>query len=157
MRQRVDAMLRAVRMMRPAVEKFYQSLNDEQKARLNALGDDDTPDQQQVGRDLTQVCGERASGIASFPMERIERAVRPDEVQRSALKELKDAASYAVDLLKSNCPTYRALTPIVRLEAMEQRLDAMLRAVETVHPALEKFYGSLGDEQKERFNRLNPA
>ena len=157
MRQRVAAMLQAVRMVRPAVEKFYQSLNDEQKARLNALGDDDTPDQQQVGRDLTQVCGERASGIASFPMERIERAVRPDEVQRNALKELKDAASYAVDLLKSNCPTYRALTPIVRLEAMEQRLDAMLRAVQTVQPALEKFYGSLGDEQKERFNRLNPA
>ena len=157
MRQRLAAMLQAVRMVRPAVEKFYQSLNDEQKARLNALGDDDTPDQQQVGRDLTQVCGERASGIASFPMERIERAVRPDEVQRSALKELKDAASYAVDLLKSNCPTYRALTPIVRLEAMEQRLDAMLRAVQTVQPALEKFYGSLGDEQKERFNRLNPA
>jgi len=40
---------------------------------------------------------------------------------------------------------------------MEQRLDAMLRAVQTVQPALEKFYGSLGDEQKERFNRLGPT
>jgi histone H3/H4 len=157
MRQRLDAMVQAVRMVRPAVEKFYQSLNDEQKARLNALGADDTLDQQQVRRDLTQVCGERASGIASLPMERIERAVRPDEVQRSALKELQDAASDAVNLLKSDCPTDRALTPVVRLEAMEQRLDAMLRAVQTVQPALEKFYGSLGDEQKERFNRLNPA
>jgi hypothetical protein len=39
---------------------------------------------------------------------------------------------------------------------MEQRLDAMLRAVETVQPALTKFYGALDDEQKERFNRLNP-
>ena len=28
---------------------------------------------------------------------------------------------------------------------------------DTVQPALEKFYGSLGDEQKERFNRLSPA
>ena len=154
MRQRLDAMLQAVHTVRPVVEKFYQSLNDEQKARFNALSPDN-PDQQQAQRDLTQVCSERASGIASLPLERIERAVRPDGAQRSALKELQDATSEAVNLLTSDCPTYRALTPVGRLEAMEQRLDAMLRAVQTVQPALEKFYGSLGDEQKERFNRLS--
>jgi hypothetical protein len=31
----------------------------------------------------------------------------------------------------------------------------MLRAVETVQPALAKFYGALDAEQKERFNRLD--
>jgi hypothetical protein len=156
LRQRLEAMLQAVRTVRPAVEKFYQSLNDEQKARFNALGPDN-PDQQQAQRNLTQVCGEHASSIASLPLERIERAVRPDEAQRSALKELQDATSEAVNLLNSDCPTYRALTPVGRLQAMEQRLDAMLRAVQTVQPALEKFYSSLGDEQKERFNRLGPT
>jgi hypothetical protein len=65
--------------------------------------------------------------------------------------------SEAVNLLSSECPTYRALTPVGRLQAMEQRLDAMLRAVQTGQPTLEKFYGSLGDEQKERFNRLSSA
>jgi ABC-type transporter MlaC component len=155
MHQRLDAMLAAVRMVRPALEKFYSLLNDEQKARFNALGPEDVADQQSR-RDLTQVCGERASGIASLPIEQIGRTVRPDEAQRAALKELEDATSQAVELLKSDCPTYRALTPVVRLEAMEQRLDAMLRAVQTVEPALQKFYGSLGDEQKERFNRLPP-
>jgi LTXXQ motif family protein len=157
MRLRLQAMLQAVRIVRPAVDKFYQSLNDEQKARFNALGPDGSADQQQSRRDLTQVCGERASGIAGLPLERIERAVRPDEAQRRALRELDDATSEAVNLMKSDCPTDRALTPVGRLEAMEQRLDAMLRAVQTVQPALEKFYGSLGDEQKERFNRLSPA
>jgi histone H3/H4 len=157
MHHRLDAMLQATRTVRPVVEKFYQSLNDEQKARFNALGPEDNPDQQQAQRNLTQVCGERASGIASLPLERIERAVRPDGAQRSALKELQDATSEAVNLLSSDCPTYRALTPVGRLQAMEQRLDAMLRAVQTVEPALEKFYGSLGDEQKERFNRLSPT
>ena len=156
MHQRLDAMLQAVRTVRPVVEKFYQSLNDEQKARFNALGPDDS-DQQQAQRNLTQVCGERASGIASLPLERIERAVQPDGAQRSALKDLQDATSEAINLLSSDCPTYRALTPVGRLQAMEQRLDAMLRAVQTVEPALEKFYGSLGDEQKERFNRLSPT
>ena len=49
------------------------------------------------------------------------------------------------------------ITPVVRIDAMEQRLDAMLRAINIVQPALQKFYGSLTDEQKERFNRLAPV
>ena len=76
---------------------------------------------------------------------------------RSALAELQNAISQAGEMLSSNCPTYRPLTPVVRLDAMEQRLDAMLRAVEKVQPALSRFYGSLTDEQKERFNRLPPS
>src|SRR5262249_31298539 len=156
MRQRLDALPQAGRKVRPGGEEVYQSVNDEAQGSFNALSPDN-PDQQQAQRDLTQVCSERASGIASLPLERIERAVRPDGAQRSALKELQDATSEAVNLLTSDCPTYRALTPVGRLQAMEQRLDAMLRVVQTVQPALEKFYGSLGDEQKERFNRLSPT
>ncbi len=37
---------------------------------------------------------------------------------------------------------------------MEQRLQAMLQAIDTVQPALERFYASLSDEQKARFDRL---
>ena len=46
---------------------------------------------------------------------------------------------------------------IVASKYNQRYVDAMLRAVQTVQPALEKFYASLGDEQKERFNRLGPA
>jgi ABC-type transporter MlaC component len=155
MHQRLDAILQSVRTVRPALEKFYQLLNDEQKARFNALSPDETQDLQSR-RDRTQACGEHASGIGSLPIEQIERTVQPNEAQRAAFKELQDATAQAVDLLKSNCPTYRALTPVVRLEAMEQRLAAMFQAVQTVEPALEKFYGLLSTEQKERFNRLSP-
>ena len=154
---RLAAMLQAVRMVRPALTNFYQMLNDEQKARFNALGyGEEQEEESQTRRNLAQVCSERAAGIASLPIERIEGAVGPNERQRSALDELRNATSQAVELLKSDCPTYRPLTPVARLEMMEQRLDAMLRAVETVQPALTKFYGSRNDEQKERFNRLNP-
>jgi LTXXQ motif family protein len=156
MHQRLAAMLQGVRIVRPAMEKLYQSLNDEQKARFNALGPDEGQDQQSR-REASQVCGDRASGIASLPLDQIERAVRPDEPQRGALRALQDATTQAGNQLQSDCPSYRALTPAARLVAMEQRLDAMLRAVETVQPALERFYGALSDEQKERFNRLSPA
>jgi ABC-type transporter MlaC component len=156
MRQRIEAMLTAVRTVRPALEKFYGSLTDEQKARFDALSTDNG-DQQQAQRDLTQVCGAREAGIGKLPLERIERAVEPDTTQRSALQQLQDAMSQAADALNSECPTYRALTPVGRMQAMEQRLGAMLHAMQTVQPALEKFYASLNDEQKERFNRLSPA
>jgi hypothetical protein len=36
-------------------------------------------------------------------------------------------------------------------------LDTLLQAARTVQPALERFYKSLSDEQKERFNRLSEA
>src|SRR5262245_19390918 len=156
MRQRLEAMLTAARTVRPALEKFYASLNDEQKARFDALSPDNG-DQRQAQRDLTELCGAREAGIGKLPVGRIERAVQPDATQHSALQELQDAMSQAADGLNSECPTYRALTPVGRLQAMEQRLDAMLHAVQTVQPALAKFYASLNDEQKEHFNRLSPA
>ncbi len=157
MQRRLSAMLDAVRTVRAPLSKFYDLLNDEQKARFNALGASEDHNQAQAQRDLTQVCSERAAGIAAIPIERVERAVRPDEAQRAAFADLQNAIAEAGELLKSNCPTYRPLTPVVRIDAMEQRLNAMLRSIETVQPALSKFYSSLTDEQKERFNRLPPA
>jgi hypothetical protein len=47
--------------------------------------------------------------------------------------------------------------PTGRVEATEKRLDATLSAVKTMQPALAKFYDSLSDEQKARFNSLRSA
>jgi len=38
MQKRLEAMLQAVKLVRGPLEKFYSSLNDEQKARLNQIG-----------------------------------------------------------------------------------------------------------------------
>ena len=158
MRQRLETMLQAVRTIRPALEAFYQQLNDEQKARFNAMGGESgDQDQQQARRDLTQVCGENASGVGHIPLKQIESSLQTNPSQRSVFEELQNAALQAAESLKANCPEFEALTPTGRVAAIEQRLDAMLQAVQTVEPALQKFYGSLSDEQKERFNRLAPA
>src|SRR5581483_12500437 len=92
------------------------------------------------------------SGITDVPIQRISQAVRPTGAQRDALDALKDAVAQAASGLKTNCPNYTALTPVGRVELMEQRLKTLLQAVRTVRPALDKFYASLSDEQKERFN-----
>jgi hypothetical protein len=158
MRVRLSAMLEAVRTVRAPLAKFYALLNDEQKARFNALSPGEDQNEPERRRNLSVLCSERASGIlSSVPIRRMELAVRPDEGQRASLRALQDATAQAGELLKTDCPTYRPITPVVRIDAMEQRFETMLRAINIVQPALQKFYGSLTDEQKERFNRLAPV
>ena len=155
---RLQVMLAAVQTVRPALERFYQSLSDEQKARFNAIAPTDDPDAARKDqRDLTKFCDEKAPGVTELPIDRIGQAVQPTPAQRAALDELKDASVKAGEGLKVLCPTYQTLTPTGRVEAMEKRLDATLAAVKTVQPALAKFYNSLSDEQKARFNSLRSA
>jgi LTXXQ motif family protein len=157
MRVRLSAMLEAVRTVRAPLANFYALLNDEQRARFNAVPSGEDQNEPVRRLNLNMLCSERASWIANVPIRRMELAVRPDEVQRASLGALRDAIAQAGELLKMDCPTYRPITPVVRIETMEQRLDTVLRAINIVQPALQKFYGSLTDEQKERFNRLAPV
>jgi hypothetical protein len=155
---RLQVMLAAVQTVRPALERFYQSLSDEQKARFNAIAPaDDSNAAGKDQRDLTKFCDEKAPDVTDLPIDRIAQSVQPTPAQRAALDELKNASAKAAEGLKTNCPTYQTLTPTGRVEAMEKRLDATLGAVKTVEPALAKFYNSLSDEQKARFNSLRSA
>lgn len=45
-------------------------------------------------------------------------------------------------------------SPTTRLDAMNNRLDAMVQAVKTLRPTLGTFYASLSDEQKAQFNSM---
>lgn len=158
--QRLDAMLRAVDIVRPALARFYDSLDDEQKARFNATGQE--ANRSEAGRtgnasqEEAQVCSGRGAGFTDEAIRRIEQALRPRGAQRDALDALKDASAQAVETLRAACPDETPLTPVGRLDAMAKRLQAMLDAVRTVRPALAKFYASLSDEQKARFNVLRP-
>jgi hypothetical protein len=155
MESRLQVMLAAVQTVRPALERFYQSLSDEQKARFNAVAPGDDPDAvAKDRRDLSKFCDEKTPGVTDLPIARIAQAVQPTPPQRAALDELQDASLKAAQGLKVNCPAYQTLTPTGRVEAMEKRLEATLGAVRAVQPALAKFYDSLSDEQKARFNSL---
>jgi hypothetical protein len=155
---RLRVMLAAVQTVRPALERFYQSLSDEQKARFNAVALADSPDAaREDQRDLTKFCDEEARDVSELPIDRIAQTVQPTPVQRSALDELKDASIKAAEELKIGCPTYQTLTPTGRLEAMEKRLVATLAAARAFQEPLAKFYNSLNDEQKARFNSLRLA
>jgi len=105
-------------------------------------------------RRAAEVCSDDAAQLTNWPVERISEVVQPTDAQRTALDELRAASAKAVNMLKAGCPRDLPSTPTGRLAAMENRLQVMLAAVQTVRPALERFYQSLSDEQKARFNAI---
>ncbi len=147
MQKRVEGMVEAAGIVAPPLDKFYNSLSDEQKARLNAAND-----QTGKGRSLA-TCG-AVSSATQWPGERIEKAVQPNEQQQAKLDALKTAMANAADRLAQACPSSLPATPPARLTAISTRLDAMLDSIKSVRGALDDFYGSLSDEQKAQFNLI---
>lgn len=158
MQRRVEALVQAVSIVRPAVVRFYEQLSDEQKARFNAMGapgsEHEADDRPASSRpNLQAVC---AADVTPWPTDSIERAVHPTDTQRVKLDDLKAAATKAAGLIKASCPAETPLTPPDRLAAVAKRFDAVLQGVQTVRAAVEDFYSTLNDEQKARFNALGP-
>jgi hypothetical protein len=159
-KQQLAALKQALQLVQPTLAKFYGSLSDDQKERFNALGPKSQASRSRVRGEiapqadrLARSCQSGAAEPADWPIERIEQATRPDAKQRTALNELQAATAEARRMLQAGCPTELPLTPTGRLGVMEQRINAILQAVETLRPALAKFYAALDDEQKARFNR----
>jgi hypothetical protein len=166
MQERIEAMIAAVGMVQPPLQKFYDLLNDEQRARLNALGQQQRqePRRSRTARDtrgtndsLAQNCEAAQAGVTGWPTAEIEARLHPTEAQRTVLAALQDASAKAADTLKASCQPTEALTPPARLEAIANRLDTMLQAMKTVRAALDNFYATLNDEQKAQFEAIGPA
>jgi hypothetical protein len=156
MTNRISATFEAVRIVRPALENFYNSLSDEQQARFNTLGPNvgERSRPQPETNAQSDPCGEPKSGLIQLPIERIEAVTRPAGTQKEALDRLSGATEKAVQELQAACPDDVSLTPVGRLEAMQKRIEAMLQAAKLVQPALDEFYATLSSEQKARFNTL---
>lgn len=158
MTRRVEATLQAVRIVRPALDAFYNSLSDEQKARFTAMGPDQigVDERRRALREPPQLDAKACDGkgLVELPLQEIEETVRPTGAQRETFDRLSVAATSAIEVLQAACPDTIPLTPSGRLEAMEKRLEALVQAAKTLQPALTEFYASLSNEQKAQFNVL---
>jgi hypothetical protein len=155
---RLQAIDDAIQTVKPALQAFYNSLNDEQKARFNELGQQlGQPRQQRTASSDGKAaanCSADKAGISNLALNRIEEIVRPTDAQGAALDKLDEAMQKAGERLRDACPNTIPQTPVGRLDVMQKRVEAMIDAANTVRPALEEFYASLNDEQKAKFNRL---
>jgi hypothetical protein len=159
--QRLEAMIQAVQIVQPALARLYDSLSDEQRERLDALGAEErsngrgTASAGPTGVGTTaSLCDRQAESFTKLPAQAIEEVVRPNEQQHTAFENLKQASARAADDLKTSCPAQAVATPVARLDAANNRLQALVQAAKTVRPRLAAFYASLGDEQKAQFNNL---
>jgi LTXXQ motif family protein len=171
MESRVNAMLSAVAAVQPRLQKFYDLLSDEQKARLNAPQRDrranvaaaklkemqdaacrasrEPQDEQQAEKQYRELVARQ------WPLDDIAASLKLNDSQRAGLEVVQDTTMGAMESL-SACPLKDALTPPARLEAAKVRLEAMREAIRSVNDAVDDFQADLSDEQKTQFEGLGP-
>jgi hypothetical protein len=139
--------------IQPALETFYGSLTDEQKAQL-------AEPPQTVGSNETMptatpaaVCGEAVTSNAN-PFDPVQRALRPTDEQRKHLQMLYGASMEMAKFLTTTCPAETPSTPTARLNAASDRVMSLLHAAMNIEPILGQFYASLSDQQRRRFNAI---
>src|SRR5579871_6615921 len=113
MQQRIEAVISAVAIVRPPLERVYGLLDDEQKARFNALAEEQRTRAaaNKPKGPLGESCGAAQSATFEWPASEIEARLRPDEAQRAGLKALQEAGSKAADMLKAACQPDDLATP----------------------------------------------
>ena len=150
MQQRLEAMKSAIGRVRTPFEKFYEMLDDEQKAQLAEAAAQRAPFAPKVP--AAQSC--TPPGALPWPAKEIESRLHLNDAQREELGVLQRMSVLASNTLNFDCQPDENLTPPDRLATAETRIDAMLDAIKLVRPALDDFLGTLSDEQKAQFEAI---
>jgi hypothetical protein len=158
MQQRLAAMIQGELAVQPSLEKFYDLLDDGQKARFNALAEDrrKLSAASRASEAPAQGCDAAQAAALPWPADEIEAGLHPNDAQRAALDVLQQARARADDFLNHACQPKDAVTPLARLDAADDRLDAIHQAIVLLNDALVAFYATLSDEQKAQFEAIGP-
>ena len=148
MQRRLEAMKSAIARIRTPFEKFYESLDDDQKGELAAINDQRAPFAPKVP--AAQSCTPPEQ--LQWPAEEITAKLHLNDAQREDLSALQRMIAFARNTLNFDCQPDDNLAPPDRLATADTRLDAMLDAIKLVKPALDDFYAMLSDEQKTQFD-----
>jgi hypothetical protein len=103
---------------------------------------------------VAQACTGLAPGVAELPIGRIEKAISPTGDQARLLEDLKEASLRASTALNASCRNELPLTPVGRLDAIEQRFEAVGQLLKIVQTPLNAFYDSLSEDQRRRFDAI---
>ncbi len=149
MQHRLQAMEEANGGVKGPFVRLYGLLTDEQKQRLKAVSKPSSKPRMARARDVNVagLCSSQA-GFTSVPTDQIARTITLTSAQEQELEKLKAASAKASDDLKNSCPSSIPETLDGRLGVAQQRVTALIGAVDTVRPAVADFYASLTDEQK---------
>ncbi len=97
-------------------------------------------------------CGSVDLTATDWPIAQIATSIELDAAQRGALDQLTTALSDAIASIKSTCRGDEAgLTPVERIQVMQNTLWAVHGAAQLIRGPLARFYDSLTDQQKQQF------
>jgi LTXXQ motif family protein len=150
MQQRLEAMKAAIAHVRNPFETFWETLDDDQKAQLEAFAGQRAQFSPKVP--FAQSC--TPPDALPWPAKEIEARLHLNEGQRHELGVLQRMSVLASNTVNFDCQPDENLGPPDRLATAENRIDAMLDAIKQVAPALDDFLGSLSDEQKAQFESI---
>ncbi len=150
MQRRLQAMAEANEVIRTPLVHLYGLLTDTQKQRLATLAQPNMKRAQTARAkemNIAELCSSQTS-FTNVPADQIASTIQLTDAQKQELEKLKAASAKASDNLKGGCPATVPDTMEGRLDAAQQRVTALITAVDTVRPAVSDFYASLTDEQK---------
>ena len=121
----------ATLLLRAPLEQFYDSLTPAQQAKLG--------DGAAAAKTLARACAEHS---ADWPSDRLASALGPDQQQR--LAALRQQSSALIKLLAASCPRETEATPMDRLTAASDRMNALLYVAMSLSPALSELQSPAG-------------
>lgn len=152
MQDRLWAMRVALTSLRMPLQKFYDVLTNEQKATLDKQKPPPREGKKDEAENQCPVAGQIAP---QWPADEIARAVRPNKDQQAGLAALNETSAKMGMLLTGSCPRKMPATPLTRLDATFDWLDALLFAGINTAVEVDDFYRNLTDEQKTKLNGLD--
>jgi hypothetical protein len=144
-------------MLREPLQKFYNTLDGDQKARLDAAqGDPQTEGRagQRGGDQAKQLCLAQAQRGPSWPSDLVARAIRPTKDQQTSLAAVGKAFAEAARQTLGSCPQHSPATPVARLDAALDRLDSLFFVSTSLVPVVDELYGSLNSRQRTDFDAM---
>ncbi len=136
-----------LRVMTAPAAAFAQQSEDGTSPRRFAAA---TVNSTNTTESVRAICIARVKDQAMRPLDRVEDTISLSADQQRGLQTLRDAIRVAIDGEASACRGDLPATQPERLRAMINGLWAMRYAEFRIRPALDTFYGSLTDEQKQQ-------
>jgi hypothetical protein len=164
----------AIDELEPAVQMLYDSLSDEQKARLvaqsvlgrsNYQASDSSLSRRRHARAPTDAprfgarpklwdCDEWQGRLRSWPVWQVEVEMRIAPRQRAPLYEFVAVMQRAADALADACPQKTMMTPVGAVDEARRRIDALLQSIALIRPALGRFDSVLDPGQRAKLTDL---
>ena len=104
-----------------------------------------------------RLCSPQSVGINEWQIGFLKRLIKPTNLQMQSLDKLQVASGAAKNAIASSCGKEKIDSGPAHLEAMEQRLTALLDLVRTLKEPYEAFYASLDHRQKVLLDGLGPG